>query len=336
MPLKLIIFDLDGTLVDTSKDIANALNSALGPVGVPALSVADVTALVGEGLTRLVEKVLSPERAGLRDGVVGVFLDYYSAHIADFSKPYPHVRETLEGLGGVKKAVLSNKKEALSIKLLDALGLLGHFDLVVGADTVAEKKPSPLPVRHVLDKMGAEAGEAVVVGDSNYDVEAAQAAGVKAVAVTYGYREKSMLARAEHMIEGMDELIPLLRSEGYLAERRRDRRYPVPDIYRKYISVEIKREGDALPARALGLSEHGLRLRTDIRLEPGSTYRCVLSAPKSLQKEIEATIKVRYCTEDEEGGYVVGAEIEKVESELWFKVLKNILRFIAERQGEVY
>jgi hypothetical protein len=169
------------------------------------------------------------------------------------------------------------------------------------------------------------------VGDSNYDIEAARAAGVKAVAVTYGYRERRMLAGAEHMIEGMDELIPLLRSEGYLAERRRDRRYPVPDIYRKYIRVEIKREGGALPAEALGISERGLKLRTDIRLEPGSTFQCVLSAPKSLQREIEATIKVKHCIEDEEGGHVVGAEIEKVESEIWFKVLKNILRFIAER-----
>jgi len=210
MPIKLLMFDLDGTLVDTCRDITNALNYALNSYGLKSLTVEYTKELVGEGLTKLVERVLGGEKDRLRDDVLGKFLDYYSEHLADYSREYPHVRETLERLTGYKKAVISNKREALSMRLLDLLDLLKYFDLMVGSDTTSEKKPSAIPVIYVLKRLEVSSGEALMIGDSNYDIEAAKKAGVKTVAVTYGYRGRQYLANADFIIESFGDLPAVL------------------------------------------------------------------------------------------------------------------------------
>ena len=213
MPIKLIIFDLDGTLVDTSKDITNALNYAIKPYGLKDLTVEDTIKMIGEGITRLIEKVLSDEKSQWRDEVIKRFLAYYSEHLVDYSSVYPYVRETLEKLNGYKKAVISNKKEYLSMKLLDKLGLLKYFNLVIGSDTTSERKPSPIPVIHVFTKLGIDPHESIIVGDSNYDIEAGKKAGIKTVAVTYGYRERHYLMDADYIIDTFKDLITLLKKE---------------------------------------------------------------------------------------------------------------------------
>ena len=114
MPVKLLIFDLDGTLIDTSRDITNALNYALSSQGFKSLSVEDTIKMIGEGITRLIEKTLGHDRLHERDAVIKKFLDYYSEHLTDYSTVYPYVRETLAQLDGYKKAVISNKRENLS------------------------------------------------------------------------------------------------------------------------------------------------------------------------------------------------------------------------------
>lgn len=210
MTIKLIIFDLDGTLVDTSRDITNALNYALNSYGLKSFTVEDTIKMIGEGITRLIEKVLGAEKFQERDTVIKRFLDYYSEHVIDYSEVYPHVRETMEKLNGYKKAVISNKREYLSTKLLDKLDLLKYFDLVVGSDTTSEKKPSAMPVIYVLTKLGVNLHEAIMVGDSNYDIEAGKKAGVKTVAVTYGYREKQYLMSADYVIDSFKELPAVL------------------------------------------------------------------------------------------------------------------------------
>jgi len=210
MPIKLLMFDLDGTLVDTCVDITNALNHALNSHGFKSLAVEDTKKLVGEGLTKLVEKVLGSEKDRLRDDVMRKFLDYYSEHLADHSREYPHVRETLEMLTGYKKAVISNKRESLSTKLLDLTDLLKYFNLVVGSDTTSEKKPSAVPVIYVLQKFDVSAREALMIGDSNYDIEAARKAGVRTAAVTYGYRGRRYLADADFIIDSFGNLPSVL------------------------------------------------------------------------------------------------------------------------------
>ncbi|MDP2755800.1 MAG: HAD-IA family hydrolase [Nitrospirota bacterium] len=215
MQIKLIIFDLDGTLVDTSGDITNALNYALKPYGLRDLTVEDTIKMVGEGITRLIEKLLENERIQMRDTVIKRFLDYYSEHLVDFSTLYPHVRETLEKLNDYKKAVISNKREYLSTRLLDKLDLLKYFDLVVGSDTTSERKPSAIPVIYVFTKLGVNPNESIIVGDSNYDIEAGKKAGLKTVAVTYGYRERQYLIDADYIIDSMKDLLTLLDTNSY-------------------------------------------------------------------------------------------------------------------------
>jgi phosphoglycolate phosphatase len=209
----LIIFDLDGTLVDTSEDLAASLNFAVTPLGIEALSVAETVALVGEGLSRLIEKILEP--LGLMEYcaiTMKKFLEHYSVHLTDKSKPYPGVAKSLESLkkSGVAMAVLSNKREDLSRRLLDALGLAGYFALIAGSDTVPEKKPSPEAVRFVLRKFGCEPADALMVGDSSYDIEAARNAGVKVAAAAWGFRARETLSGADYLIESMEDLFPVL------------------------------------------------------------------------------------------------------------------------------
>ncbi|MBI4686290.1 MAG: HAD-IA family hydrolase [Nitrospirae bacterium] len=206
--IKLLIFDLDGTLVDTIHDIANAVNHALGPFGVRPLTVEIVKSKVGSGITKLIEGLIPPDKP--KDGAVERFLQYYSAHLLDYTTAYPEVKETLLKLGDYKKAVISNKREILSKGCLEGLGLLRFFDVVLGSDSVSERKPSPVPVLEVLKSTGVSKDEALMIGDSNYDVEAAHAAGVRIVAVTYGYRSRDVLKDADFMIDNFGELIDIL------------------------------------------------------------------------------------------------------------------------------
>lgn len=206
MPIKLIIFDLDGTLVNSIKDIANSLNYATEPYGIAPKTSEEVALLVGEGITKVIERVLGDEKLRHRDDVVKRFLEFYSEHIADNTFPYPGVRETLETLNGFRKAVISNKREALSIKVLETLELLRFFELVIGSDSTAEKKPSPVPVLHVISTMGLAPEDSIMVGDSDLDIAAGKGAGVKTVGVTYGYRDKNYLKDADFIIDEIKDL----------------------------------------------------------------------------------------------------------------------------------
>jgi len=208
--IKVVMFDLDGTLVDSSVDITNALNYAAGPYGVGKMTVEETIGLVGEGLTRLIEKVLGNERAAIVPEVLDSFVGYYSEHLADFTLPYRGVRETLEGLGNYRKAVISNKRESLSRELLDKLGLAKYFDVILGSDSVEEKKPSPRPIMKVLEAFSFQPDEAVIVGDSNFDIDAGKAAGTWTVAVSYGFRDVGSLRGADFIIDDIGELVQIL------------------------------------------------------------------------------------------------------------------------------
>ncbi len=210
MPIRVILFDLDGTLIDSSVDITNALNYAMEPYSSKRLSRDETVKLIGEGITRLIEKLVGDRDEAVRDDVGKRFLSHYTDHITDYTREYPGVAETLERLGKYRKAVISNKRESLSRLVLEKLGLAKHFVLIIGSDTVAERKPSPVPVLKALSELQTEPGDAVIVGDSNYDVDAGKAAGVTTVAVTYGYRPREVIAHADHLIDRMIDLVPLL------------------------------------------------------------------------------------------------------------------------------
>ena len=205
--IKLLIFDLDGTLVDSAKDIANAINHAIVPVGMAPLTTEKIVSMVGHGIKTLINDLVPPEHY---EDSLNRFLEHYSEHILDNTKTYSGVIETLSDLGNYKKAVISNKREALSKKVMNGLGLTGFFDVILGADSVSERKPSPAPIYEVLKRVGIPKESAVMIGDSDVDVQAGKAAGIKTIAVTYGYRDRDILKDADYLIDSFEELISLL------------------------------------------------------------------------------------------------------------------------------
>jgi phosphoglycolate phosphatase len=212
MHTKLLIFDLDGTLIDSSVDISNALNYAIQPCGLGPVSVAETVTLVGEGVTRLIAKLLEKRGQDVAlPPLIERFLRYYSAHYADHTSPYPGAKQVLDELSGYQKAIVSNKLESLSLQVLDALDLRKYFDYVVGGDTVPQQKPSPEPVLSVLSRFDTYPGEALLIGDSIYDIEAGRAAGVKTVAAVYGYGGPEFSRRADYKITGIVGLLDVVK-----------------------------------------------------------------------------------------------------------------------------
>jgi len=205
--IKLIIFDLDGTLVHSSADIAYALNAAAKPFGIDPLTVEEAEELIGGGLNKLIERLLARRQANLDKTIlIKHFLDQYSSHLTDHTRPYPQVPETLTALNGYAKAVLSNKVTSFTVEIVKRFGLAGFFGSIQGGDTVAEKKPSPVSILALLEQFAAEKGEAMIVGDSMYDVEAGRNAGIRTVAAMYGYGTPGFEANAEFRIEAFAEL----------------------------------------------------------------------------------------------------------------------------------
>jgi phosphoglycolate phosphatase len=190
---KAVVFDLDGTLVDTAPDLAATLNHVLGRVGRPPVALGEVRAMVGDGVVKLIERGLAasgpPVDEETFERLRGEYMAHYGAHIADASRPFPRLRETLAGLKGAGKAlgVCTNKPLALSEKLLEALDLRRDFGAVVGGDSLPERKPDPAPLRLALKRLGVEPARAAMIGDSNTDLLTARAAGVPCVLVTFGY-----------------------------------------------------------------------------------------------------------------------------------------------------
>ena len=211
MPIRLLIFDLDGTLVDSSQDIADALNYAIKPYGVPEITVTETIALVGEGVRRLIGKVIEQKNGGMDESqLLHRFIEYYSQHLIDHTLPYPGTEEALQHLWPYSKAVVSNKNENFTVDILGNLGLLKYFDYVAGGDTISEKKPSPAPVLRVLKRFGVEPNGALLVGDSIYDMEAGRRAGLRRVAAMYGYGSPGFSEAADYRISSIGELPALL------------------------------------------------------------------------------------------------------------------------------
>jgi phosphoglycolate phosphatase len=213
VPLQLILFDLDGTLVDSATDITNAFNYAIEQHGIPSVSRTEIEAMLGEGMTLLMKKFDEWKELGVDPALIRKhFREYYLTHIAVYSAPYPGVDDTLQRLKDFKKAVVSNKLEVFTKKTLSQLHLLHYFDLVAGGDSGPERKPSPQAILSVLAKLGVPADETLMVGDTRYDIEAAQGAGVKTVAVTYGYGSSGFADGADFTMDTFPELINIVTS----------------------------------------------------------------------------------------------------------------------------
>jgi phosphoglycolate phosphatase len=195
MPAATVVFDLDGTLVDTAPDLVDTLNVVFAREGLPPVPFATARNLIGGGARRMIERGLQAEGRSYTpteiDRLFARFIDYYAAHIADRSRPFPALEAALDSLAadGARLAVCTNKLERLSVRLLDALGLAHRFHAVCGQDTFGVQKPNPEFLRATIRRAGGDAAWAVMVGDSANDIDAARAAGVPVVAVDFGYTE---------------------------------------------------------------------------------------------------------------------------------------------------
>jgi len=210
-PVRLLIFDLDGTLIDSLPDLTDATNLIRTGFGLPQIGIPDVRKLVGQGARSLVERALPGATAGEVDGALEEFLAYNLAHIADKTRPYPGVPETLQELGGfgIPMVVLSNKNVDLCKEVLEKLGIGKAFSDVFGADSFPFKKPSPEPVLAVLKEFRISASDCVMVGDSINDIAAGGGAGVMTVGCSYGYGEPSELVGAQYQVADFPSLLHL-------------------------------------------------------------------------------------------------------------------------------
>ena len=191
--MRLAVFDLDGTLVDSLDDLHASVNHALAAVGLPPRSRDEVRGYVGEGARVLLQKAVAPHAERL-EPALAAWRAHYGAHCLDRTAPYPGLAAALAGAGRAL-AVLTNKPGAMARKILDGLGLLPRFVAVVGGDE-APRKPDPTGLLEIMAKVGASPGETVFVGDSRHDVETARAAGVAMVAVTWGLTSRADLVAA--------------------------------------------------------------------------------------------------------------------------------------------
>ena len=211
-----ILFDLDGTLVDTAPDLVGALNGVLAEQRLPALSLQTARVMVGRGAKALIEQGFSAAGRPLdepdKPALVERFIAIYLSRIADESRPFEGVSEALDQLAdaGAVLGVCTNKRTDLSLALLDALDLTGRFAAVIGADHAPAPKPDARHLLTAIEAVGGQAGRALMIGDSATDIGAARAARVPSVAVSFGYTEIAPAdLGADHLIEHFRDLPPL-------------------------------------------------------------------------------------------------------------------------------
>jgi phosphoglycolate phosphatase len=212
--MDLVIFDLDGTLIDSKLDLAHAVNATRVHLGLPPLEHELIYSYVGNGAPVLIRRALGPavpdedvERA------LEFFLAYYREHMLDYTVLYPAVRETLEKLDNGKRrlAVLTNKPVRISVGILDGLGIGSHFFRVYGGNSFDQKKPHPIGVETLLRESGARKERALMVGDSAVDIRTARNAGISSCGVTYGFQPETLQADPpDFLIERMDQIFTTL------------------------------------------------------------------------------------------------------------------------------
>jgi phosphoglycolate phosphatase len=208
--MDLVILDLDGTLIDSSVDLANSVNATRAHLGLPPIENEIVYSYVGNGAPVLIRKALGPEYPEkVVEDALTFFLGYYREHMLDNTVLYPGVREALERLrsAGIPMAVLTNKPVRFSQSIVDGLGLGSHFIRVYGGNSFDFKKPHPVGVEKLMAESGAKREETVMVGDSAVDVQTARNANITACGVTWGFQPETFSAHPpDFLVDKPEEL----------------------------------------------------------------------------------------------------------------------------------
>jgi phosphoglycolate phosphatase len=213
-----IVFDLDGTLVDTAPDLVRALNETMDLEGLPRVKLETVRQLVGQGARALIERASALHGVTFAtqrlDQLTSEFIGFYAADIARDSKPFPGVPEALDALAGLgaKLSVCTNKRTALSVQLLDALKLSERFSAIVGADAVTDRKPHPDHYKAAVTRAGGVVRRSVMIGDTAADVASARGAGAPVCVVSFGYCDGGAeKLGADVLLHRFSELAPACR-----------------------------------------------------------------------------------------------------------------------------
>jgi phosphoglycolate phosphatase len=207
----LIIFDLDGTLIDSSEDLAISMNATRNYLGLPPIDPKLIYSYVGNGAPLLVRRALPPDSTDdLVQDALGYFLKFYRAHALEHTRLYPGVRKLIEDLSAAQHrlAVLTNKPTRISVDIIAALGLASYFLQIYGGDSLRGKKPDPIGITSLMQETGTAAGETLMVGDSAVDVQTARNAGVRSCGVLWGFQPESFEQyRPDFVIRSASELL---------------------------------------------------------------------------------------------------------------------------------
>jgi phosphoglycolate phosphatase len=208
--IQLVIFDLDGTLIDSRLDLANAVNATRAHVGLGPLDNQLVYSYVGNGAPELIRRSLAnaADDAEILSGLK-FFMGYYRAHVLDSTTLFPGVRKSLERLhsAGKRLAVLTNKPEDMSRAIVEGLGVGGYFFRVYGGNSLETRKPDPMGVAALMKEAGSTRATTVMVGDSSVDVVTARNAGIACCAVTYGFQPETLADPAPDLLVGHMEQV---------------------------------------------------------------------------------------------------------------------------------
>ena len=219
--IEAVIIDLDGTLVDTAPDIAEAANRMLRDLGLPPRSLAEVTSFIGQGIAKLVARCVGEAPAADKrkfDGALAIFEAHYRETSGQYGAVYSGVREGLADLHaqGLRCACMTNKARRFTEPLLAALGLRDEFELAVSGDTLAKEKPDPMPLLYICTCFNLAPASVLAIGDSPNDTQAARAAGCPVICMPYGYREGLEVREldCDAIVSTLAEAASLIRNEN--------------------------------------------------------------------------------------------------------------------------
>jgi phosphoglycolate phosphatase len=207
-PCKLFLLDLDGTLIDSKIDIIKSVNLALERMKLPMVVDASIARFVGDGVQKLIQRTLraslgSEPGSRLVSSTIQVYLEEYGKHLLDSTSLYPGIREALDALWWADCAVITNKPESFSRRILESLGVASRFRVILGGDSTEKRKPDPGPLEQVMSLCDARPSETAMVGDSHVDIRAGKAAGVITCGILGGFG-----TREELEAEGCDLILP--------------------------------------------------------------------------------------------------------------------------------
>jgi phosphoglycolate phosphatase len=195
--IDLIIFDLDGTLVDSREDMANAVNFALKKIGLKEKSISEISSYIGKGIADLISGSLGNKQEALLKRALSVFEKYYRKHSTDNTVLYPNVKEILEYFNNKRKAIVTNRNYEFALIALNKLGIQDYFEDVIGGDDIGCMKPSSCPLDRSMNRLNANREKAIIVGDMDIDIVAGKTAGIITCGVTYGIGEKEDIIKAK-------------------------------------------------------------------------------------------------------------------------------------------